>query len=437
MATPVPVDIVPEVHSGPSPSSKALAVALLGAGHVGSAVARVCAAGTTPVRVVSALVRDERKARDIHFAPGILTSDPDAAFAAKPDVVVELLGGVEPAFTLVCRALSLGIPVVTANKSLLAARGAELERRAAAAGVPLLYEASVLAGVPFLGALADRARAAHVSRIAGILNGTSNAVLQALAGGTPFAPAIADAQRRGLAEPNPEHDVRGIDAAEKLAIVVREVGWGAVDPRTIETFGIDTLTPADLDAAAAFDGVIKPIVLAERVANGSSSLLWGPASGGRAGTIAAFSGPAFVPRTHRLAPVDGTDNIIVLTTPHGDVVHAGPGAGPDATADTVLDDVVEAASRGPRLPRQSRDVLVVAPRTSWFIRLTGPGGLAAPEEIADFLGAHGIWTRRTSVHAATAYHLTWPCSRQRLERALSALQHAAGIESVAVRALEG
>jgi homoserine dehydrogenase len=419
MATPVPVDTVPEVQ--PGPSSQPLAVALLGAGVVGSAVARrLTAAGAAQARLVSALVRDAGKRRETAFPPGILTSDPSVLFATKPDVVVELLGGIEPAFTLVSRALSLGIPVVTANKSLLAARGGELERRAAAAGVPLLYEASVLAGVPFLGALADRPRAAHVSRIAGILNGTSNAVLQAVAAGTPFALALADAQRRGLAEPNPEHDVRGIDAAEKLAVVLRLVGWGQVDPRAIETSAIDVVSPVDLHAAAAFDGVVKPIVLASRGADG----------------IAAFSGPAFLPRAHRLARVDGTDNAIVLTTPHGDVVHAGPGAGPDATADTVLDDVAEAASRRARTPRPVGVVPVTGPRTSWFIRLTAPGALPAPEEIADFLGAHGIWMRRTSAGKAAACHLTWPCSRERLARALAALGHAAGTESVSLRAVE-
>lgn len=407
-------------------------VALLGYGRIGSAVAELAhsAAGGPAgarIRVTTALVRATSSAR---HAPGIvLTSDPHAVVASSPDVIVEVLGGIEPARTLVREALERGTAVVTANKSLLAAHGDELLEVAGRTGTPLLYEASVLAGVPFLGSFARRPYAARVSRISGILNGTSNFILSRMRShGVDLGVALADAQQLGFAEPDPRNDLLGIDAAEKLSVLLRHFRCGSVHPRDIETTGLAGLRSSDFEHAAQFGGALKPIVSAECTADG----------------VSAFVGAAFVPSAHPLSRVDGVENAVALRTASGDLFFSGPGAGPLATAATVLDDVVDAATGAWRPSHDGvRRVAAAAPATAWFCRISGTSllGLPAGEDVADLLGAHGVWLRRTSepetrAHAATRAVLTYPCPRPRLERALAALCAAAGCESFAIRVLE-
>lgn len=414
------------------PASVPIDIALLGLGQVGAAVVRAAAGhsspGTPPLRIVGALVRDAARSRDVRLpSTAILTTDGEAVLARRPDVVIELLGGVEPAFTLVRHALERGIPVVTANKSLLAARGPALAGVAARTGTPLLYEASVLAGVPFLGSLARRPRASRVRRISGILNGTSNFVLTRMhADGVAQETAVLEAQGRGLAEPDPGHDLRGIDAAEKLSVLLQHFGWGHTRAGAIEIVGIEGLRASDIEAAREFDGVIKPVVHAERIGD----------------LVEAFVGPAFLPAAARLAQVIGADNAVSLRNDAGDLFYAGPGAGPDATAATVLDDVFEAAGarwdnslleRGTPL----RALNPASPDTGWFVRLTGAAPLPAPEAIADILGSHGVWLRRVSTCRGGALcALTWRAARLQLERALAALASASRCEAYAIRALE-
>lgn len=407
-------------------------VALLGYGRIGSAVATLAhraaahAAGAG-IRVTTALVRDSSSTR---LAPGIvLTTDPHDIVESRPDVVVEVLGGLEPARTLVREALERGTAVVTANTSLLAAHGDELLDIAGRSGTPLLYEASVLAGVPFLGAFARRPYAATVKRISAILNGTSNFILSRMqCEGVDLGAALADAQQRGFAEADPANDLLGIDAAEKLAVLLRHFRCGSVLPREIETTGITRLRSLDFAHAAQLGGVLKPVVSAQCTD----------------GAVSAFVGAAFVPWAHPLSRVDGVDNALALGTVSGDLLFGGPGAGPLATATTILDDVVEAAA-GRWVPgyERVRRVAPEVPATGWYVRLGRGGGAALPagEDIADLLGAHGVWLRRTSESAprdpaGTRAALTYPCPRPRIERALAALDAASGGNSFAIRLLE-
>ena len=164
-------------------------------------------------------------------------------FASRPTVVVEALGGLEPARTLGIDALARRIPVVTANKSLLAHHGEEIFDAAGKNGVAVRYEASVIAGVPFLGNFAGRPHASRLSAIVGIVNGTTNFILSGMeCGQSDYRAALFEAQRRGYAEPDPSKDVRGIDAVEKLAILIRQFAGRQVDPAGIETVGIDDVT---------------------------------------------------------------------------------------------------------------------------------------------------------------------------------------------------
>jgi homoserine dehydrogenase len=413
------------------PACEPVAVALLGLGQVGSAVARIAlespASLPVPLRITGALVRDLHRPRPTGDDVA-LTGAGDALLDGSPDVVVEVLGGLEPARTLVLRALERGIPVVTANKSLLAVHGDELFAAAAATSTPLRYEAAVLAGVPFLGTFTRRPLAASLSSLSGVVNGTTNFILTEMGAGHAYGDALAEAQRRGFAEPDPSNDVLGIDAAQKLVVLLRHFAWVSVQPQQIETTGIDGLRAKDLEQAAVLGGAIKPVVAAEWTAAG----------------ITAFAGPAFVPASHALARIDGVQNAIALCgAPGGDLLFAGPGAGPVATAATILDDVVEAI--GPAASADSygygkvHGASPASPMTGWFVRLMGTT-LPSGTDVADLLSAHGVWLRRVSDDdhrdaRVTRWLIAYPCVRQRLDTALAALSAAARCESYYIRAI--
>lgn len=304
---------------------------LLGLGRVGSAVARAasaCEALLAPrgaaVRVVSALVRDLAKPRACQVE--FITNDADAFYARAHDVIVEVLGGVNPARALVARALVRGIPVVTANKSLVAVAGPALQTLGRRHRARFRFEASVVAGVPFLHTLSDRPLAGAIDGIEAILNGTSNYILTSMGEeGLSLDTALARAQALGYAEPLPEADISGRDAAEKLTILLRELGLASVDVARVETTSLDGVTVADLDRARRHGGAIKPIARAASTPDGFN----------------ASVAPEFVPWNHPLSRVDGPLNGVLLESRFaGRLFYSGPGAGPDVTAATLLDDVV-------------------------------------------------------------------------------------------------
>jgi homoserine dehydrogenase len=407
-------------------------VGLLGLGQIGAAVARLAASRSPSrragVEVTAALVRDPLRPRPTQGVTA--TTDAETVFRTRPTVIVEALGGLEPARTLVLDAIARGIPVVTANKSLLAHHGDELAEAAARAGVSLRFEASVVAGVPFLGTFARRPYASALTSITGIVNGTTNFILSQMQDGTSdYSSALADAQRRGFAEPEPSNDVDGIDAAEKLVILMRQFGGPAMAPGRIETTGITTITPVDLALARALGGTLKPVVHADGL-------------DARGAAVAAFAGPAFVPASHPLARVNQVTNGLCLRDVAGtELCFTGPGAGPDATAVTILDDVLEAAAGAPAWrPASAPPGLAVAPVTAWFVRLTSTAPLRHGAEVDDSLGAHGVWTERTSGADSrdgleSRAVLTYPCARPQVERAAAALA-ATGCATRLFRALE-
>ena len=404
-------------------------VALLGLGHVGSAVAAAAAAPAHSgihFTVSTALVRDVRRLRAVDTSSFTLTTDPFEPLASNPDVVVEVLGGIEPARSAILAALAARIPVVTANKSLLAAHGDELFAASARAGVPLLYEASVLAGVPFLSTFRLRPLARTVTAIQGILNGTSNFILSRMArDGAGFSAALADAQRLGYAEPDPSKDIEGDDAVEKLCVLLRHFGDFSVAPSQIDRRGITGLGPADLQHAAAFGGTIRPVAAAS----------W------RDDTVTAYAGPAFVESTHQLCRVDGVQNAVLLTTPLADgLFFSGPGAGPSVTAATVLDDVVEAVAHvqpGIAQPRACR--IGQQEEAGWFVRLTSSA--LGETEAPSLLASLGVRLRRIShVDARSGGHYQWiltqPCARAHLSAALDVLEGRTGSQSWGIPCLE-
>lgn len=392
-------------------------VGLLGLGNVGSAFARharedadhLNARGFAPI-IATALVRSTARPRAAAPFVGSITRDIDAFFAEPVDVIVEALGGVDAAYALVRRALDRGIPVVTANKSLVAAHGDELAQVARRRATAFRYEAGCIAGVPFLGTFERRPLASRASAVTAILNGTTNSILTAMASGVSFDAALADAQRRGFAEPDPSMDISGADAAEKLAILVRLFGRLLVDPSTVPTEGIGGVEPGDIAAAAAFDGAIRPVAQAS----------WD----GR--TVHAFVGPAFVAGAHPLARVGGvTNGVLIKSLRQGSMCFTGPGAGPDVTAATLLDDVAELMTerrvRTPSPEPSTPAASISRPASAWFVRL---GGAALESDVADLLGSYGIWTTRVARRADRTYVLTCAAGYARVQAALGALQAA-------------
>ena len=398
-------------------------IALLGVGQVGGAVAALAREPhiAARFRVGSGLVRDTSRERPL-AGDVCLTSSLCDALGDDPDVVIEALGGLEPARTLVLDALERGIPVVTANKSLLAAHGEALLDAAARSGTPLRYEAAVLAGVPFLGTFSRRPLARDLTGFSGIVNGTTNVILSRMAGDrSSFEAALADAQRLGYAEPDPASDVDGIDAREKLCVLLRHFGDWSVAPADVETTGITAIDAGDIAAASELGGVLKPVVSAD----------W------RDGRLAAFAGPAFVPRSHPLARVDGVQNAVLLRNRlAGDLFYAGPGAGPVATAATLLDDAVEATEGAQIAEAEWRRATPDAPSSGWFVRVSGHR-LPGQTEIADLLSAYGLWLRRTTDGpGADRWFVTHGCATAGVVAALRALEAAAPCTTRALRILE-
>jgi homoserine dehydrogenase len=401
-------------------------IALLGCGNVGRAfaeLARTAPAGAHRLRITAALVRDTGRARPLELPP--LTEDARLILDSEPNVLVELLGGTEPARSLLLEGLQRRIPVVTANKTLLARHGAELREAADRAGTPLLYEAAVIAGVPFLGTFARRPRASAVTSVVGIVNGTSNFVLtRCTTDNISMADGLADAQRRGYAEPDPRDDVHGIDARDKLAVLIQHFAHASVPVDAIETRGLEAIGHCQTGHARELGGTIKPLV----------SAAWGQ------GPVEAFVGPTFVPLTHPLAAVDGVENAIVLRSATGRLIFQGPGAGPDVTAATVLDDVEEALSNAAPVGATVEGASVVAPSTGWLVTLEAARLPSAPD-VADLLAAHNLFPSRTTATDSSRgrevrSYLLWPAHRPALDRALSALCAAAGCTASTLRALE-
>ena len=389
----VEIDVESPAEPVVAQASATVRIGFLGYGRVGQAVAELIASTArlgrsgVELRPAAALVRDLTKPR---LGPGlglgsatpiVLTTGPAAFFDRELDVVVEAMGGVHPAYEYVRQALQAGIPVVTANKSLMAEKGEELRALARRAGVPLAYEAAVVAGVPFIGAWSRRPLMGSPVRVTGILNGTSHFLTCALEGGGSFEHALAEAIDRGYAEPNSAADVSGRDAAEKLTILAHLSGCRDLKAGDITTLGVDALAPVDFRAARALGGVIKPIATASFGSNNPG----------------AWVGPALVDARHPAALSRGVHNFLeVHHSGHSasPLTFAGPGAGPAVTAATILDDVSEVISGGltlvtsePRAAIGARDLHSPA-AGSWFIRIRG--GSLTFEDLAEHLAIHRL-----------------------------------------------
>jgi len=374
---------------------KPVGVGILGAGTIGGTLIRRLIHEHDVVRSKTGLnfevrrvvVRSLDKPRPFTLPDGVLTDRLDEVVTDPAiDLVVEVMGGIEPAGRVVLAALEAGKPVVTANKELIAARGRDLLAAAEASGVPLLFEAAVGGGIPIIRPLTETLAGEPIERVLGIVNGTTNYILTAMADGDPYGAALTAAQELGYAEPDPTADVTGADAASKAAILA-SLSFGTwVPPDRVYREGIDRLDVIDIAYAHQMGFAVKLLAVAER----------------RPGGVSARVHPVMIPAGHPLAAIRGATNAIFIEGPSIDeLLFAGPGAGGEPTATAVLGDVIDAA-------RERLAGAQVAPRirfapgllvdfgdipTKWYVRLDvadRPGVLA---QIAGAFGEAGVSIR--------------------------------------------
>ncbi len=269
------------------------------------------------------------------------------------DVVIEVIGGIEPTKDLLLTALKRGAGVVTANKALLAEHGPELYEAADAAGADLYFEAAVAGAIPLIRPLRESLAGDRISRIMGIVNGTTNFILSAMsASGMGYAEALAEATRLGYAEADPTADVDGFDAAAKAAILASIGFHTRVGAASVYREGISGVSAADIAAAREIGCTVKLLAICERVDTGGPN-----ASGGNGEAVSARVHPVMLPNSHPLAVVDGAYNAVyVEAEAAGRLMFYGPGAGGAPTASAVLGDLVAVARNriaGGRGPRES------------------------------------------------------------------------------------
>ncbi len=363
-----------------------LRVGLLGVGTVGGSVARalvqrreqLAAAAGAELVLTRAVVRDLAKGRE-HIPRELLSSDAEALVAAPDvDVVVELMGGEEPCRTLIDKALANGKHVVTANKRVLAWHGDALFAKAAAKGVALRYEAAVCAGLPVIASLADDLAANDIHELRGIINGTTNFIVTAMASGGSYADTLKEAQKRGFAEADPTADVEGIDAADKLAILVRLAFGAAITPQKIFREGISKLDARDIALGRELGYTLKLLGTARLAEKG----------------VEARVHPVFLPASHPLARVDGALNAVqVIGDLCGPIMFSGQGAGGDATASAVLADIIHVARGATNTTRATRDLPILPmgeSRTRCYFRIAVDDVPGVFAKITQVLADHHI-----------------------------------------------
>jgi homoserine dehydrogenase len=373
-----------------------LRVALLGCGNVGSEVFRLLAGqpadltarAGAPLEVAGIAVRDLARYRDLPGAAELLTTD-SMGLATRPDVdiVIELMGGTEPARSLLLAAMAAGKSAVTANKELLAADSAALHRVARERGVDLYYEGAVAGAIPLLRPLRESLAGDTVRRVLGIVNGTTNYILDRMdTSAASFEDSLREAQALGYAEADPTADVEGYDAASKAAILASLAFHTTVTTADVYRAGITSVTAADIASARALGCVVKLLAICERRDSG----------------ITARVHPAMIPRLHPLAAVREAYNaVFVEAESAGRLMFYGAGAGGGPTASAVLGDIVAVARnriagiRGPDTPAYAE--LPVLPMgetlTRYYVALAvadRPGVLAP---VAEAFARHNVSIR--------------------------------------------
>jgi len=413
-------------------------IGILGGGIVGGALAHRLLVDRTEIATKTGLdlelihlaVRDLTKPRRFTFPEGTLTDDAESVVDDPAvDLVVELMGGLDPAESLVLRALEAGKPVVTANKELVATRGLELIQKAEEKGVSLLFEAAVGGAIPIIRPLSESLAGERITDVIGIVNGTTNYILTEMCDTqASYTDALADAQQKGFAEADPTADVTGADAAAKAAILASLAFGTWVGGENVYREGIEDLTPIDIEFAA--DLGYRPKLLAVATDDGSG--------------VAVRVHPTLVPLGHPLANISGSQNAVYVRGPDVDeLLFAGPGAGGQPTATAVLGDIIDGAREllaGSQVPPRvrfapGRLIDFAEVDTSWYLRLEvadEPGVLA---QIAQLIGDNEVsiesMVQLGRGETATLLFITHPSSEANHRTAVGALQELDVVKQVA------
>jgi homoserine dehydrogenase len=374
-----------------------LRIALLGAGSVGAQVARLlteqreelAARVGAGLELVGIAVRDVDAPRSAELDRGLLTTDA-MSLIESADIVIELMGGIEPARSYILHALNSGADVVTGNKALLAAHGPELLDAAEQVGAQIYYEAAVAGAIPIIRPLRESLAGDRVKRILGIVNGTTNFILDKMdIEGESFDSALAVATELGYAEADPTADIEGYDAAQKAAILARLAFHTDVPVEAVYREGITGVTAAQVSQAQKAGYVVKLLAICERLTD--------PESGVEG--VSARVYPALISRLHPLAAVHGGKNaVFVEAEAAGDLMFYGAGAGGVETASAVLGDVVSAARRhvagGPGVAESTHAMLPILPvdsvTTRYQITLEVSDAPGVLSRIAGLFSDHGV-----------------------------------------------
>ncbi len=366
---------------------------MLGAGVVGSQIARLLIANKSDLasrsganlELVSIAVKDSKLKRD--GIPAALLTNDTKSIVNDPqiDLVIEVIGGIDPAKDLILTALKNGKSVVTANKALLAKHGAELYAAADKANVDLYYEAAVAGAIPILRPLRESLVGDHVIRVMGIVNGTTNYILTKMdENGAAFADALKEAQALGFAESDPSADIEGFDAAAKAAILAGLAFHSRVTDNDVYREGISKITAADVKVAKAMEMVIKLLAIAELTPEGA---------------VSVRVHPALISRTHPLASVrDSFNAVFVEAESAGQMMFYGKGAGGAPTASAILGDLVAVARHkvnGGIGPKESdyadlKIAQIGQTKTRYLIRLNVADKPGVLESVAHVFASHQV-----------------------------------------------
>jgi homoserine dehydrogenase len=418
---------------------RVIRVGMLGCGTVGSGVVTILHREADDIasrigarlQVVRVAVRDVARTRDVPLDPDVFTDDPAAVVEADDvDVVVEVMGGRDPAGDLVRRALRAGKPVVTANKELVAHEGPELFELAYANHVDLMYEAAVAGAIPIIKPLKESLAGDRVHRVVAILNGTTNYILTRMTEeGVAYGDVLAEAQALGYAEADPTADVGGHDAASKAAIVASLAFDSKVHAQDVYREGIERVTPTDIDVADRLGYVVKLLAVISEVGDDD---------------VAVRVHPTFLPKEHPLAAVRDAFNAIYVEAEYaGELMFYGRGAGSHPTGSAVVGDLVDVArnvlqtARGPleSQHRAKRIHRIEELRTQYYVLLDVDDTAGVLASVATVFGDHGVsiaqvWQNGDDDHAQLVL-ITHRAQEQALRDTVAALERTEGVRSIA------
>jgi homoserine dehydrogenase len=402
-----------------TPSRPPVKIALLGFGTVGSSVTRVLAdlkfPGIELTHIYNRDVARKRSSEAARFVPSsvVWTEDFDDILNSRADIVVELVGGLIPAESWLRKSFAAGKSVVTANKQLIAYRGAGLARLAAKHNVQLMHGAAVAGGVPVIAGMLQGLSGDRITRISGIVNGTCNFILSRMESGAGYAAVLADAQALGYAEANPSADVDGFDARAKLCILSRVAMHAELDPEQVATQSISAVEAIDFAYAKELNCTIRQV---------SRAQLDGK-------IVHARVAPMLVPLTSPIAWSHGTQNMVVTSGRFGgDVVFSGHGAGGEPTAVAVVSDILAVAQRSVavQLPVHRRQVTgeFLAPHYLRFVVDDRPGIVAGIAGALAKVGANIDSLLQHPGHPKQRLPFvitTEPCLTSTMEKAVAAM----------------